>query len=127
MPEDLLNHNCLHYAYSRDVQEWVLLSADGDVRIRTNGSYRVNNGDALKEAVLGGTGIARLQTFVAAPDIATGRLVQVLPEYRMPAQSLYAIFPERRHLPAKVRVFVDFVVERIGAELPSWDKKAGLV
>ncbi len=127
VPEELLNHNCLHYAYSRDAREWVFLSADGEVRIRTKGSYRVNNGEALMEAVLAGTGIARLQTFVAGPDIAAGRLVQILPDHRMPAHSLYAIFPERRHLPAKVRAFVDFLVERVDGELPSWDREAGLV
>ena len=126
VPDDLLNHNCLHYAYSQDAREWVLLSKDDEIRIRTSGTYRVNNGEALKEAILRGTGIARLQTFVAGPDIAAGRLVQILPNHRMPAQTLYAVFPERRHLPVKVRAFVDFLVERIGGELPAWDKEAGL-
>lgn len=126
VPEDLLRHNCLHYAYSRDAQEWIFLSAEGETRVRTTGRYRVNNGDALKEAVIAGTGIARLQTFVAGPDIAAGRLVRILPNHRMTAQALYAVFPERRHLPVKVRAFVDFVVERIGGDLPAWDREAGL-
>jgi len=126
VPEDLLSHNCLHYAYSRDAREWVFLSADGEVCIRSAGNYRVNNGEALKEAVIAGIGIARLQTFVAGPDVAAGRLVRILPDHRMPAQSLYAVFPERRHLPAKVRAFVDFVAERIGGDVPTWDRRAGL-
>jgi DNA-binding transcriptional LysR family regulator len=127
VPEDLLSHNCLHYAYSRDTREWIFLSADDEFSISTTGSYRVNNGEALREAAVAGTGIARLQTFVAGPDIAAGRLVRILPDHQMPAQSLYAVFPERRHLPAKVRTFVDFIVERIGGEFPAWDRQAGLV
>jgi len=45
----------------------------------------------------------------------------LLDQYSMPSQTFYAVFPERRHLPAKVRVFVDFAVERIGADNPYWD------
>ncbi|WP_282608825.1 LysR family transcriptional regulator [Pelagibius sp. Alg239-R121] len=121
-PSDLLDHNCLHYAYSSDAQEWVFQGHDAATKIQTRGNYHVNNSEALREAVIGGCGIGRLPTFIAGPDIAAGRLVRLLEEYPMPSQIFYAVFPERRHLPAKVRVFVDYAVERFGAERPYWDE-----
>ena len=121
-PEELLDHNCLHYAYSADPQEWNFLGSASPIKIHSSGNYQVNNSEALREALIGGCGIGRLPTFIAGPDIATGRLVRLLPHYRMPAQTFYAVFPERRHLPAKVRAFVDFAVERFGAERPYWDE-----
>ncbi len=124
--DDLTNHNCLQYSYSRDFQEWMFLSQGGTVKSRPNGNYRVNNSEALREAILGGTGIGRLPTFAAGPDLASGRLVRILSGYRLPSQALYAIYPERRHLPTKVRAFVDFIVDRIGGDLPPWDRETGL-
>ncbi len=121
-PSDLQTHNCLHYAYSKDVQEWNFLGARQPIKVQTKGNYLVNNSEALREALIGGMGIGRLPTFIAGPDIAAGRLLRVLESYRMPSQTIYAVFPERRHLPAKVRAFVDFAVERFGADQPYWDE-----
>ena len=120
-PTDLLGHNCLHFAYFSDAHQWTFVGPDETVRIETSGNFQVNNSEALREALVGGCGIGRLPTFVAGPDIASGRLVRILEQYRMPSQTLYAVFPERRHLPAKVRVFLDFAIEWFGAEQPYWD------
>ncbi|KUJ81202.1 LysR family transcriptional regulator [Ruegeria profundi] len=122
---DLNGHNCLQYSYSRDFQEWVFQFGGKTKTFRPTGSYRVNNGDALREAILGGTGIGRLPTFTAGPDLVAGRLERVLPECPLPSQTLYAIYPERRHLPAKVRVFIDFILEHLGGDLPPWDRDFG--
>lgn len=123
---ELSRHNCLQYSYSRDFQEWVFDCGGKLETFRPQGSYSVNNGEALREAMLGGTGIGRLPTFTAGPDLAAGRLVRVLPDCPLPSQTLYAIYPERRHLPAKVRVFIDFILEHLGGEVPPWDRGAGL-
>ncbi len=125
-PEDLLAHNCLHYAYSRDPMEWVFQGPHGEVRTRTKGTLRVNNSETLCTALLDGLGIGRLPTFVAGSHVAAGRLIRVLPEYAMSEQALYAVFPERRHMPMKVRAFVDFLAEQIGRDRPFWDVEAGL-
>lgn len=126
-PEDLLLHNCLHYAYSRDPMEWVFHDQNGELKVRTKGTLRVNNSETLCTALLDGLGIGRLPTFVAGAQIADGRLIRVLPNYALPEQALYAVFPERRHMPVKVRAFVDFLADRIGQEKPFWDVEAGLV
>ncbi|WP_405109584.1 LysR family transcriptional regulator [Phaeobacter sp. BS52] len=125
-PEDLLQHSCLHYSYSRDPREWVLCGAEGEVRVHPKGRMCVNNSEALCTALIDGLGIGRLPTFVAGAHLAEGRLMRVLPTYSLPAQSLYAVFPERRHMPAKVRAFADYLADRIGRETPFWDVEAGL-
>lgn len=125
--KDLVNHNCLQYSLTRDFQEWVFETKKGTQKVPVSGSYRVNNGEALRQAVVRGVGISRLPTFIAGPDLATGRLVRVLPQYQIPTQSLFAVFPERRHLPNKVRLFLDFIIDRIGGDHPLWDKATGSV
>ena len=125
-PQDLAGHNCLHYAYSRDPLEWRFLSADGEIAVKTKGNFRVNNSAALCTTLLAGMGIGRLPTFIAGEHLSSGRLRRVLLDYPMPEQALFAVFPERRHLPAKVRAFIGFFAEYIGKGTPYWDTAAGL-
>jgi DNA-binding transcriptional LysR family regulator len=82
---------------------------------------RLNDDDALAEAVLGGLGIALLPTFIIGKDIQTGRLRSVLSDYVPLEQHIYAVYLPNRHLSAKVRAFIDFFLERIGPE-PYWDR-----
>lgn len=118
-PADLAEHNCLLFSYS--ASEWSF-SKQGEAKtVRVSGRYQVNNSEALREALLQGIGIARIPTFVVGLDIMEGRLVEVLSEYQMPTKMLYALFLKRQHLPAKVRVFIDFVVKRFGDDEPYWD------
>ena len=126
-PQDLRDHDCLAYSYFSGHHEWSLEGRKGAEKITVSGRYQVNNSEALREAVLGGLGIARIPTFIVGPDLAAGTLVQVLPDYPVETQTLYAVFPERRHLPAKVRAFLDFAVESFGGETPIWDSYQGLL
>lgn len=120
-PDALRDHDCLLYAYYSEANEWAFERAGRVERVRVSGSYRVNNSEALRDAVIQGAGVARIPTFIVGPDIAEGRLVQLLCDYRMPSQDIYAVWPERRHMPTKVRVFIDFLTERIGGADPIWD------
>lgn len=120
-PEDLPSHATLHYTLSRDPQEWVLRSGKRVVHVKTKSRYRASNSEALREAALQGTGIARLPTFICGADLRSGRLIHVLPEYTPPEHSLYAVFPQRRHIPQKVRAFVDHIQGELGGDHPVWD------
>lgn len=121
-PADLLGHNCLVFSYASDASEWSL-EGDGRVeRVAVSGSYRVNNSEALLAAVCGGLGIGRLPTFVAGPALAEGKVSGVLPGFRLPVKTVHAVFPERQHLPAKTRAFIDFAREFMGGEEPYWDR-----
>ncbi|WCN10961.1 LysR family transcriptional regulator [Marinomonas mediterranea] len=119
--EALSSHNCLAFTYSNDKREWTFMKEGEVQRISISGNYQVNSSEALKEAIIQGLGIGRLPTFIAGPEIKKGNLVALFEEYEMPRQSMYAVYPERHYLPKKVRVFIDFIVEQIGTDIPYWD------
>jgi len=120
-PAELSSHNCVLYSYSSDANEWTLIGESGPETVTVSGSYQVNNSEALLEALREGVGIGRLPTFVAGPDLKTGRLVKLFESYRIPEFTIYAVFPERQYLPAKVRAFLDFAIEYFGGDHPYWD------
>ncbi len=120
-PAELSSHNCVLYSYASDAAEWTLIGESGPETVTVSGSYQVNNSEALLEALREGIGIGRLPTFVAGPDLKTGRLVKLFESYRLPDFTLYAVFPERQYLPAKVRAFLDFAIEYFGGDQPYWD------
>jgi len=122
-PEQLKDHNCLLYSYANQLNSWTFMDDKESHVIEVSGNYQVNNSEALREALVQDMGVARLPTFVAAADIESGTLVQVLPEYKMPHITIYALFLERQYMPAKVRVFLDFVIEYLGGDVPYWDEK----
>ena len=88
------------------------------------GSLFANDGAALATAAVAGMGLVLLPEWLVGPDIREGRLRAVLPDFRVvPDDSpLYAIYPHQRHLPLKVRAFIDFLTDRFG---PNYDWGAG--
>ena len=120
-PAELSGHNCVLYSYSSDADKWTLIGESGPETVTVSGSYQVNNSEALLEALRERVGIGRLPTFVAGPDLKTGRLVKLFESYRLPDFTIYAVFPERQYLPAKVRAFLDFAIEYFGGDQPYWD------
>lgn len=119
-PADLAGHNCLLYTISERPAEWAFDGPQGPVTAKVAGSLRSNNGALLRTAALAAEGIVVQPTFLVGDDLTDGRLVPVLPRFRMPALAAHAVYPTRRHLPAKVRSFVDFLAEAI-SDPPPWD------
>ena len=120
-PAELTGRNCVLFSYSSDANKWTLIGESGSETVTVSGSYQVNNSEALLEALREGVGIGRLPTFVAGPDLKTGRLVKLFQSYRLPDFTFYAVFPERQYLPAKIRAFLDFAIEYFGGDKPYWD------
>ena len=121
VPQDLALHHCLTYANNVKPDTWVLHGPDGTESVKVNGPVCADNGDILKAAAVSGLGIALLPTFIVGPDLCAGRLQAVLPDYCPPEISIYAIFPSRRYLSAKVRTFIDFLSDFFG-DSPDWDE-----
>lgn len=121
-PADLEKENCLLYSYSSNADHWEFSLNGKNERVNVKGNYRVNSSEALKKAILHGGGIGRLPSFVAGEYISTGKLIQVFSEYNMPEKTMYAVYPERNYVPAKVRFFLDFCIEYFGKDIPYWDK-----
>lgn len=120
-PQQLTSHNCILYTYQARVNEWTFLKDNKEETVRISGTYEVNNSEALLESLLHGIGIGRLPTFVAGQEISKGNLIPVLTDYKVPHKTLYAVFPERQYMPKKVRVFIEFLVENLGRDIPYWD------
>lgn len=120
-PQDLEKHNCLTYTYFNPQDPWRLRGPDGDISVRATGNMRVNDDDALSEAVLLGLGLALLPTFIIGEELQAGRLRAVLSEYIPVERHIYAVYLANRHVSAKVRAFIDHLLERFGTE-PYWDR-----
>lgn len=121
-PEDLGDHDCIGYTYARTPHQWHFTGPGGkSLSVHVRGPYQVNNGLAQREAALAGVGVILVPTFYVGEDLGEERLVRLLPRYETPPLSICAVYPQRRHLPPKVRAFVDFMAERFGDE-PYWDR-----
>lgn len=117
-PPDLADHDCLHYSNIALKDEWSFGDPGASapvLRVEVSGPLCANNGDLLRDAAVAGLGITTLPEFIVAADLAAGRLVPVLTEHPAPALPLWALWPSRRYVPAKVRLFVDYLAEHLGA------------
>ena len=88
--------------------------------MRVSGSLHSNNGDLLAEAAVRGAGIVFEPTFIVGPDVRAGRLVPLLQDFVAPPMPIYAVYPSRKHLSAKVRLFVEFLIERF-SQAQDWN------
>lgn len=111
-PEDLKHHACLPLGKHR---QWTFLDAVGATHsVQVDGPVTVNFGDAVAEWVLAGVGIGHAPLWHAGPDLQAGRLVPVLPGYRLwPETKIWAVRPPGRLMPARVKAFLDFMQTRI--------------
>ncbi|QXN25352.1 LysR family transcriptional regulator [Shewanella putrefaciens] len=115
VPSELTQHNCLFYSYFQDGVEWSFLSPDGMQRIQPKGNYQVNNSDAIHLACLDGLGIANLPRFIVESDLQAGRLQTILADFPLPEHGIYAVYPQRKYLPTKVTVLIEFLMEKLAS------------
>lgn len=111
-PQDLADLPCIIDTNGRWLSNWPFKGEDGEtITVPVSGPIEVNSPLAARAATLAGLGFAILPDFIAAPEIETGRLTTLFDD-RMPTDAgIFAVYPHRRYLPAKVRVFVDFLVQ----------------
>lgn len=111
-PEDLKAHECLVYSGAASPEIWRLVSGDNDAcAAPVSTRYRVNNSLALRDAAVGGLGLAFLPRVYVDTALASGALERVLPDWRGEPQSLFAVYPSHRQASPKLRVFIDYLVE----------------
>jgi DNA-binding transcriptional LysR family regulator len=113
-PEDLLDHNCLNFNFRRADPNWPFRRDGRDYELAVNGNLEANNGETLVQLALQGIGIARVGSFHIAEDIATGRLVSLLDAFNPgDTEDIHALFVGGARVPARVRAFVDYLVEHL--------------
>lgn len=121
-PADLLAHRCIGYTYAATGDEWQITDRRGKVHpVKVDCQMHTNNGDTARAAALAGQGVIWQPTFLIGGDLRAGTLVRVLPDYRLPEIDILALYPSRRHVSARVRVMIDFLVDAF-AGVPPWDR-----
>ena len=122
VPADLGRHTCIGYTYAVTGDEWQFTDDAGRAHlVRVSCALHANNGDTVRAAALAGYGVMWQPSFLIGADLLAGRLVPLLPGFRLPDIDILAVYPSRRQLSAKVRVMVDFLVEAFRGT-PSWDR-----
>ena len=119
-PEELAGHNCLCYAYWSLQNEWQFRRKGALRKVRVAGNLRGNNGDILSTAAIEGLGVILHPTFLVYEALREKKLVRILPDWEHDDLTVFAVYPNRKFLPPKVRSFVDFLAARFGPE-PYWD------
>ncbi|MBW7900671.1 MAG: LysR family transcriptional regulator [Rhodocyclaceae bacterium] len=112
-PADLARHNCFSLGQQRG---WIFRDPDsGAVESRkVPGRFECNDGAVLHEWALAGRGLAWRSLWEVGQDLKEGRLTSVLDAWQAPPMGIYAVFPQRRHMPLRLRLFVDFLKETYG-------------
>ncbi|MGD9913118.1 MAG: LysR family transcriptional regulator [Rhizobiaceae bacterium] len=111
-PQDLARLPCVIDTNGRWLSNWPFVKENGEmVSVAVTGRIEVNSPIAARSAAVAGIGFATLPDFIAQPELDSGRLVPVLDEWAPKGGGIFAVYPHRRYLPAKVRVFVDFLVQ----------------
>jgi DNA-binding transcriptional LysR family regulator len=105
-PTELSHHNCLSLTQQRG---WSLMVNDEVQVIKVAGNLESNDGAVLHEWALAAKGLAWRSWWEVGNDVAKGKLKVVLDDYAAPPVGIYVVFPDRRHLPLRVRLFIDML------------------
>lgn len=120
-PAELARHECVLLS-GQDV--WRLVDRRGhEHAVRVQGRFETTLGEAVRDAVLAGQGIGLHSQWHVHAELAAGRLEPVLPDYRLPESGIWAVTPERRMMPPRVRAFTEFLLEKLG-DPPPWERSA---
>jgi DNA-binding transcriptional LysR family regulator len=117
-PDDLVGHNCLLYAYSAFGPEFRFVDAAGNaVAARVSGNLLTTSVAVMRATALAGLGRWLCLPYIVSDLLASGALVPLLPDYDRPEMEIVALYPHRRQLSAKVRLFLEMLVDRFAKEL----------
>jgi DNA-binding transcriptional LysR family regulator len=111
-----------HRLLAHNADQWRLEGPDGPVSVRIDSPLKTNSSEVVREAVIAGVGIALRSTWDVGPELRSGALVQVLTAFGGSRKAaIHAVYPSRRHLAQKVRVFIDHLADLYGPT-PPWDE-----
>ncbi len=120
-PDDLKDHNCLTLSTATTFNQWEFKGLDRPRRIEVGGNFETNNAVALLHAAIAGIGLIRVGNFTVSESLRDGQLVPVLGDFETTTETnIYAVYPHHRHVSAKVRAFVDLLVEAFTPVAP-WE------
>ncbi len=106
---DLARHNCLAISSEGSQRGWTFVDNGKNVTVKVGGNMQCNDGEVLHDWALAGKGLAWRSMWEVGPELQAGRLRSVLDQHAAPGNDIYAVFAQRRHLPLRIRAFVDFL------------------
>ncbi len=112
-PAQLTKHNCIIFTLLPTPHQWKFSRGKRQETIPVHSQLLTNSAIAVRGLVLNGAGIAPLSRFLVNEDIRAGRLERLLPEYDCGSAGIYAVYQDRRYKQPKVRLFIDFIKERL--------------
>ncbi len=113
-PSDLRMHHCICDTNMRTGGAWPFVQGGQVRKIAVKGKYMVNSARAVRDLALAGEGIGLCPDYVVAPDVVSGRLRRLLADHDSQSLDIHAVFLDARHMPPKVRLFLDFLVWKFG-------------
>lgn len=119
-PAELTRHAVISYSYLSTRDEWRFDGPLGPVSVKTQPCIHTNSGDTCRAAALADQGVILQPTFLVGPDLSSGSLVEVMPQFRAIELGIHAVYPTRQHVPAKVRVLIEFLTAHFAGRGPSW-------
>ncbi|AQH01465.1 LysR family transcriptional regulator [Burkholderia sp. KK1] len=115
-PDDLENHSCLGFQHPQLRKHWTFCAPSGAVTVPVSGRLIVDSGEALMAAARAGMGLLLQPVELVEEDLASGRLVEVLPNYPAPSRPMHVLFAPDKQMTPKLRTFVDFSMDAFGAK-----------
>jgi len=118
---DLARHNCLVTSTEDGAaDQWSFQDKGKPLGVKVAGSLQCNDGEVLTRWSIAGEGLAWRSAWEVSEEVKRGRLVTVLDDFAFPGNNIYAVYPERRLLPAKVKFFIEFLKKTFG-DPPYWE------
>ena len=118
--EDVAQHDKIVFTHANSVVPWRYNAGREDREVHVQGSMRLNNTEAIRDAAVAGLGLVQLGAFLVGEDIRHGRLVAVLEEFGREEPPVCAVYPTRRHVSPKVRMFIEAIRNKWSAGIP-WE------
>ena len=113
-PAQLGEHRCLSYSLSSNPESWRFTGPDGsEAVVRLSGPLRVNNGEAMLPALCAGLGIGTLPDFICEKEIAAGRLIPILSEWKTPPIAIHIVTPPGSFRPRRLTALIEFLAEKL--------------
>ena len=119
-PDDLHQHDFIHYGTGNTAHVTLLDSATQQHRLNLHSKLSANNGDFLMQLAIAGHGIVALPNFMALQAVEQGKLVKLLPEFTIPSVNAYCVYPKNKFLPLRARALIDFLAQHFQTT-PHWD------
>lgn len=117
-PDDLARHQTIIFTHANSPIPWQFCIGDVERQIDVQGSLRLGNTEAIRDAALAGSGLVQLGAFLVGQDIKQGKLTAVLENYSREEPPICAVYPTRRHVSPKVRMFIEHIRKQWANHLP---------